>query len=197
MGIREYIGSGILELYCLGNLSPQEEEEVLQMMIHPEVKHEIVRIQTALEAYAQKHAVEPPVHMQGTINTLIGNLEKEILMYRHDLPVLNKYTNYLPWLQLVQDDIPKTIEGGRYTKMLTRTSSVMQMLVVSETDIEDELHTDEMESFIVLRGTCDCTIGDKVFSMKAGDYMEIPLHIHHDVKVHSPYVVAILQRIAV
>ncbi len=197
MDVHKYIESGILELYCLGELSPQEETEVLQMMIYTEVKAEITKIQMTLEAYAQEQAIEPPAHMQDMISALIDNLAKEASMNRHDLPILNKFTNYRSWLQLVQDDIPQNIRNGRYAKMLTHTSSVMQMLLVSETDIEEELHADEMESFIILQGTCDCRVGDKVFSMKAGDFMEIPLHVHHDVKVHAPYVVAILQRIAV
>jgi len=61
----------------------------------------------------------------------------------------------------------------------------------------DEVHTDVWESFIVLEGECECYIGtDTVVRLKAGGYLEIPMHEHHDVKIISDYVVGIMQRIA-
>jgi mannose-6-phosphate isomerase-like protein (cupin superfamily) len=196
MNIREYIDTGILELYCLGALSPQEMEEVQHMMtMHTEVKNEIDSIQAAMETYTQKYAVTPPAHLEHAIGNLLDNLSKEAQMQLADLPLINKFTNYRRWLDFVQDRIPSSFKEGRYTKVLTSRPSVLQMLIVSATDIEDEVHTNELESFIILEGQCDCMVGDKVFRMVAGDFMQIPLHEHHEVKILTPYVVAILQRL--
>jgi mannose-6-phosphate isomerase-like protein (cupin superfamily) len=54
-----------------------------------------------------------------------------------------------------------------------------------------------MEHFLIVEGTCDITIGDKVHHLVPGDYLSIPLYIDHDVKVTSitPCKV-ILQRVA-
>ncbi len=59
------------------------------------------------------------------------------------------------------------------------------------------MHTHELEKFLILEGTCDITIEDEVYSLKAGDFLSIPLYNKHDVKVTSLNPCkAILQRIA-
>jgi anti-sigma-K factor RskA len=61
MNIQAYIESGILEEYVLGNVSPQEKQEVECMShIYPEIKEELLRTESALEAYALKHQTPPP-----------------------------------------------------------------------------------------------------------------------------------------
>jgi mannose-6-phosphate isomerase-like protein (cupin superfamily) len=198
MNIQDCLTSGILELYCLGNLSPAEEEEVqLLMSRSPEIKKEVERIQFALEGFAQKHAIIPPPHVEITISTLIDNLEKEARMDAENLPLINKFSNHEAWKKLIPKSIPTTIWDDRYCKVLTRTSKVIQMLLISTTDFEDEIHDNLHESFLILEGHCECTVENETLQMKAGDYMEIPLYAHHDVKIQSPYVVAILQRLAV
>ncbi len=198
MNIQDYLASGILELYCLGNLSPAEEEEVRFIMSrNPEIKKEIERVQFALEGFAQKHAIAPPPHLESAISALIDNLEKEKRMDAEDLPLINKFSNHEVWKNLIPKSLPKTIRDERYCEVLTRTAKVVQMLVISPTDFEDEVHDNLHESFLILEGRCECTVGNETLQMKAGDYMEIPLYAHHDVKIQSPYVVAILQRLAV
>ncbi len=73
--IEAYIESGILELYVLGDLSPEEKLQVEEMALkHPEIKAEIVAIEKGLEAYAMDNAVEPPESLRArTLNSLITN----------------------------------------------------------------------------------------------------------------------------
>ena len=69
--------------------------------------------------------------------------------------------------------------------------------MISRTDVDDEVHEHEQESFLVLEGECECHIGDTVYRLGPGGFIEIPLHLNHNVRVLSPYVVAVLQHIAV
>lgn len=71
--IKAYIESGILELYVLGDLSPNEKAEVLEMASkHPEIKAELAAIEDALEGYALENAVEPPAHLKDKVlNSLL------------------------------------------------------------------------------------------------------------------------------
>jgi len=63
--IQDYIDSGILELYALGELSPAERAEVeAQAARHPEVRRELDQVQQALGIYAQAHAITPPAGMR-------------------------------------------------------------------------------------------------------------------------------------
>ena len=60
MNIEEYISSGILESYVLGELPENEAQEVLRIaQQYPEVREELENIERSLEALAQKVAVKP------------------------------------------------------------------------------------------------------------------------------------------
>lgn len=71
--IKEYIESGILELYVLGDLTPDEKGHVEEMALkHPEIKAELAEIEASLEAYALENAVEPSTHLKAKVlNSLL------------------------------------------------------------------------------------------------------------------------------
>jgi anti-sigma-K factor RskA len=73
--IKAYIESGILELYALGDGSPEERAKVEQMCAaHPVVKAELREIEHALELYAAENAVEPAAqHRHKVLNSLVTN----------------------------------------------------------------------------------------------------------------------------
>jgi anti-sigma-K factor RskA len=74
--IREYIASGILELYVMGDMSADERVEVEAMaQKHPEIRAELDEISSAMEAYADAQAVEPsPGVRDRVLNSLLTNL---------------------------------------------------------------------------------------------------------------------------
>lgn len=60
MNIEEYISSGILEAYALGELSEREQKEVEKNLAHyPELKAELSRIEENQEAFLIRAAVQP------------------------------------------------------------------------------------------------------------------------------------------
>ena len=74
LNIKEYIESGVLELYVMGKLSEAEKREVEQNMAqYPEVKAEVERIEAAMEDYALMHQRSPIIGaiMQNQKNTSI------------------------------------------------------------------------------------------------------------------------------
>jgi anti-sigma-K factor RskA len=74
--IKAYIESGILELYVLGDLSPEERLQVEEMAAkHAAVKAEIDQIEQSLELYAEEYAFEPPEAVRDKVlNGLLINL---------------------------------------------------------------------------------------------------------------------------
>lgn len=201
MNIEAYINSGILEAYAMGLLSPQERGEVEDACSgNSLLMAELTSILRAMEQYAESHAADPAGHLQDTIWNAIENLGKEQLMNDHELPLINRFTNADNWLGKVRPFIPDYADipdGGRFVVMLTATGEVAQALVVSKMDFVEEVHTDTLESFVILEGACECYFGDKTFRMGKGDFTEVPLHTPHSVKILSPYIVAVIQRIAV
>jgi anti-sigma-K factor RskA len=67
---QEYIESGILEQYALGELSPAEQAAVeAQAAAHPEIREELAQVQAALGFYAEAHAIVPPAGMRERVLT--------------------------------------------------------------------------------------------------------------------------------
>ena len=186
MNLKPYIDSGILELYAVNSLTNDERKGVERMLaMYPELKQELDAIELALESYAKATSIKPPDYLKERI---VGSL----------FPLINSSSDYRNWLSFAKDLEERSLDKeGRYLKVLRQDSHVTQLLIISTTDIEEEIHEDEYESFLILEGECRCKIGDKLTHMSAGDYMEIPLHQTHDVELVSERVVAILQRINV
>lgn len=66
--IKAYIESGILELYVLGDVSPEERLQVEALASkNPAVKAELDEIERSMELFARQNAVEPPEHLRDTI----------------------------------------------------------------------------------------------------------------------------------
>ena len=74
--IKEYIASGILELYVLGDVSPDEKLQVEAMAAeHSDIKAELGEIEKSMELYAESYAVEPPETLRMKVmNSMIVNL---------------------------------------------------------------------------------------------------------------------------
>jgi anti-sigma-K factor RskA len=66
--IHEIIESGSLELYVMGSLPPHEMKEIDELRkTHPELNDEIKRIEDAMIAYADSHAIKPKEELKEKI----------------------------------------------------------------------------------------------------------------------------------
>lgn len=60
MNIEEYISSGVLEAYAMGELSAVERAEVEKNLLqYPQLREELARIEEVQEALLMKHAIQP------------------------------------------------------------------------------------------------------------------------------------------
>lgn len=73
--IKTYIESGILELYVLGDVTPDEKLQVEEMASrHPAIKAELADIERSMELFAAENAVEPAPQMRDRVlNSLLTN----------------------------------------------------------------------------------------------------------------------------
>ncbi len=196
LNLKTYIDSGVLELYALDLLGTTEKVEVEQMLAaYPELGKELDKVQAAIEKQAMATAIQPPSYLKTLVLDSIDNLQKEKVMDIDDLPLINKFSVHQNWLNLTEGFGQLDLVDGRHVRVLRQDHKVTQLLIVSETDIDEEIHQDEYESFLILKGECRCTVAGEVRLMKAGDFMEIPLYQPHQVELVSPQVMAILQHI--
>jgi len=190
MDIKEYIESGVLEEYCLGLLSEEDRSFLIQMaMLYPEVKDALIETELAMEKLASENALEPNHGIKQRILDTLGFGKDKV----EDFPTLTKDADYQTWLKNLAHLIPSEPSEDFYCEVIRKDDHIQQMLVIAKTDVPEEDHDDYQESFLILKGHCECTVGDKTINLFAGDYLEIPLHVKHDIKIMSPHVVAILQ----
>lgn len=77
MDVQEYIESGILERYVLGNTLEQERKEVECMShIYPEIKVALDELQESVNKYATLYEKAPPTALKGKIMTELDELKK-------------------------------------------------------------------------------------------------------------------------
>jgi len=75
--IKEYINSGVLDLYVFGSLSPEERREVEKnAALYPEVKAELESIESTMATFAAKHAVPPAPDLKNQIWNAIQELQQ-------------------------------------------------------------------------------------------------------------------------
>jgi hypothetical protein len=66
--LKAYIETGILELYVLGDVTPDEKHHVEEMAAkYPDIKAELDSIAYSMELYAQENAVEPSEHLRSRV----------------------------------------------------------------------------------------------------------------------------------
>lgn len=89
---KEYIESGILELYVLGELSPEERLQVEDMAAkHAAVKAELDDIAQAMTMYADAHAIEPNEALRNRVlNNLLTNFadDRNFKANKYEAPVV-------------------------------------------------------------------------------------------------------------
>jgi mannose-6-phosphate isomerase-like protein (cupin superfamily) len=201
MSISEYIKSGILEMYVLGIATEQEAREVQEMAEkHPEIRDELDIISSDIELYANLHAVKPDPTIKPFLMASIDYTERikngEKPSFPPELNKDSKITDYKEWLE--REDMTLSPEFRDFqAKIIGHTPQMITALIWIGKMAPPEVHDHEHEKFLILEGTCDITVGDKVHQLIPGDYFSIPLHATHFVKVTSDIPCkAILQRIA-
>jgi len=99
--IEQYIASGILETYVLGEL-PEEERQGVEAVAaqYPEVRQEIGRIEETLESFAFKMAIKPAPHVKEQLlhrveETATGPQKEE----KTTDPIIRKHPATAAWVK--------------------------------------------------------------------------------------------------
>ena len=187
--VTQYIESGIIEMYVLGLTNAPETDELNTLIKkYPEIEIEIEAITNALKSYSLEDYAIPNSSLKAMVlagidyNERLKNGEKQTFP-----PILNapsKLEDNNEGLttedMLVAEDMDE-IEA----KLIGYTPQRITALVWIKDATPPEVHTKEFEKFLIVEGTCDITIDTKIYSLVPGDYLSIPLHVSHFVKVTS------------
>ena len=191
--IKAYISSGNLEQYCFDLFNAGRAKEIAELKSsHPGIRQELEEIEKMIELLAQSHAIEPDPRLKQKLLDVLGFGGEEQLDVS-SLPPTSRYSDHTSWLKAVEHLLPAEPFDDFFQHVLQQDEHIAQMLVVTKLDVPQEMHDGIAESFFILKGRCTCTIGDEQVTLNPGDHLDIPLHVNHDVKLESPYVIAILQ----
>ena len=201
-GIKAYINSGIIESYVLGITDAEEEKEVEQMAaIHAEIRTAINFFSMELENHAIANAIPPDVTIKPFLMATIDYTERlqngEVPTFPPLLHEGSLITGYESWLNRTDMILPLGFNEEFYAKIIGYTPQATTAIIWLSHGAPIEVHENELERFLIVEGTCDITIGENVHQLVPGDFLAIPLHKPHSVKVTSAIPCKlILQRVA-
>ena len=198
---QELLNSGILELYVLGETTEEESKMIEEMAAtYTEVAQEIDEISIALEKFAMANPIYPDPIVKPFLMATIDYSDRMKAGETYAVPpLLNENSvpdDYLQWLNRKDMSMPQEFDEV-FAKILSYSDTVITAIVWITNMAPREVHDHEYEKFLILEGTCDIHIADDVHHLKAGDFLTIPLHKEHHVKVTSAIPCkVILQRVA-
>jgi mannose-6-phosphate isomerase-like protein (cupin superfamily) len=181
--------------------SDEEIKEVEEMAARYElIRNEIEAISETLKVYAESKANA----VNGGIKPmLLAGIDYEERLKNGEIPVFppilnnsSKKEDFMEWLNR-KDMVISDNFDGMHVKIIGFTPDASTAIVWIQNEAPYEIHTDEHEKFLILEGTCDIIIDRNIHSLIPGDYLSIPLHAAHVVKVTSETPCKlILQRVA-
>jgi mannose-6-phosphate isomerase-like protein (cupin superfamily) len=201
MDIKEFIASGVLEMYVLGQATEFECAEVEKMISqHPEIKSELTAIEIALERYDLQHAITPHATVKPGIHSVIDYTERleagEPMTFPPMLNEHSKIEDFHEWLSRPDMQPPAEFENI-FGKIIGATAEASTLIIWIKQLAPEEVHNNEHERFLILEGTCTIRVGTTNNYFKSGDYFQIPLHMDHEVIVTSDIPCkVIMQRVA-
>lgn len=197
----EFIESGILEMYVLGQATADEVAEVERMSaLFEEVRNEIMAINDALESYARSHAMQPEPTIEPFLMATIDYMERMKAGEAPGFPPVihmgSSVADYEEWLSRPDLQLAEPLEEIQ-AKIIGYTPEVLTAIIWLKNGAPPETHTNELEQFLIVEGTCDIVVEGNVQKMSPGDALIIPLHMSHYVRVTSDIPCKIiLQRVA-
>jgi mannose-6-phosphate isomerase-like protein (cupin superfamily) len=181
--------------------SEEENIEITHLSdTNAEIKNEIDAITNALISYAEKGvpALDPTIKpMFMAMMDYTKRLEAgEEVTHPAILNENSKVADYAAWLNRADIVAPADYDNI-FVKIIGYDAKATTAITWIKEGTPYETHKNEYEKFLIVEGSCDIVTDAKVYSLAAGDYLNIPLHIRHEVKITSKIPCKIiLQRIA-
>ena len=200
MDLNSYLNSGIIQAYVLGIASPEEMQELESYSdLYPEIDLAIHQFSLDLEKQAVLLASKPPAVVKTNVMASLDLMDRMMKGEKLGTPPLlsenSKIEDYAEWLDRPDMKITGDFDG-MFAKVIGHSPELMTAIVWMQ-NMNTEIHSDEIESFLVVEGSCEVTIGNNVYHLFPGDMMSIPLgFVHKAVSTSAGPCKVILQKLA-
>ena len=197
MNLANYLASGILDSYCMGQLSDAERAEVEQYAkSNPEVGFELKRIHDSLEFYAMGNGLSP--HASVKTKLLLSIYEQECGAGKKYPPLIKeniRAADFKNWLAGITITEPAEPFDNLTTFDLPSTETVTNFVVWAKQGHEEEEHDSFNEYIVILKGHCDMYFRGEKKHYNTGDIIFIPPFIPHTAVITSDEpMMAVVQR---
>lgn len=148
----------------------------------------------ALINFAKAHSLTPPFGSRNKILEKIAKLEKQKNSRQpfgiDTLPHLDESANWLDWEEAVRGIEPPQDFENVHLHPLESNENRDLFVAWVKVYIEEEVHHDILESFLILEGSCECHITGKdgttrIVKMGKGDFITMQLGETHDIVITS------------
>lgn len=197
--LKDLLASGKLEAFVLGTLPADERFAILKLSAaHPEVREEITRLEAVMERGATSGPSSAPPSAKGNI------LERLRATGWHqdapgEPPLIHSgssRSDFAQWLDQPTMAPPASYDDPFFIP-IGQTPQALTAIVWMRAGSPEEVHTDVIENFLVIEGTCEIRTAISTTPLAPGSVHSIPLHVPHTVVVTSAIPCkVIVQRVA-
>lgn len=196
MNAADFIQSGLIESYCLGFTSPDENAVVEKMAaMFSEVKEEVEKTKAGFSSILQPDITPSPVLKT---NIMQAVYTQQAAMHKKFIPLMHQpHPFHCYYDAAAANEITEAAEdfNNFLVKELPSTREVINLAVWARYGPEEETHTDIREYIAILEGSCDMYMGDKKMTYSRGEIISIEPGIpHHAVVTSEKPMFALVQR---
>jgi mannose-6-phosphate isomerase-like protein (cupin superfamily) len=182
------IASDMLMDYVLGECSAADALEVeMAAAYFPTVAAELGDLLQISEALILQGAVTPPAGSKRRFSDFLTTNAMPADGWNIIMPALSSVSSaadFEAWIGRINPDAIMP-QNNLNVFPLDAAPHALTLFVVVKEQLEEEVHLDSIERFLVLEGTCVIELEDEKIYLKAGDYYSVPKFTPHTVVVTS------------
>ena len=187
MTAADLISSGILDSYCLGFTSREEDASIEEMAARfPHVQEEIEKIRASLYAFVLQRNIQPSAAVKTTVMHAIYAQQAE--KNPGFVPLMHKPADFTRYYQsAIANNLKEADEpfDNLYVKALPSTNEVINFAVWVKNGHEEESHSDRNEYIAILEGSCDMFMDGRKSSYIEGEIISIAAGVSHYAVISS------------
>jgi mannose-6-phosphate isomerase-like protein (cupin superfamily) len=155
---------------------------------------QIVEAESAIMDFAKAYSVAPPSHLRGLILSRIKALnaqdKRRTKLQFDNLPMLAENSNWLDWQAVIEGIEPPAEFENIHLHPIEANEKRELFVAWVKKMVDEEVHTDLLESFLILEGSCECHICNekgetRIVRLGQGDYITMQLGETHDIVITS------------
>ncbi|RYY35925.1 MAG: cupin domain-containing protein [Sphingobacteriaceae bacterium] len=199
MTAAEFLQLGLIETYCLGFTSREEDMLVQKMAdMYPEIAREIEKVKESFHHFLQKRTMDPSPAVKTAVMRNIYN--QQVSLKKEWVPLMHETVDFKRYYECaaannVHVSTPVVAFDNLFAQELPSTNEVINFAVWAKQGHEEETHDDRNEFIAILEGSCEMYMNGKMKAYAKGEIITIPPHIpHYAVVTSAQPMFALVQR---